>query len=113
VIQSNESRYSVAAQFTAADGRLVMADRTPFRFSDREDNIIHQVTIGDTWWGLAERYYNDISERACGLWWVICDYQPQPIVDPTRTVTPGSELVIPSPVTVQNEILNVEWDRYL
>ena len=34
--------------------------------------------------------------RACGFWWAIADYQPEPVVDATIPPAVGHELVIPS-----------------
>lgn len=111
--QSRESRYFATPQLVDATGNLYLADRVPFRYVQRDDNILHTATVGDTWWGMAEHYYADISDRACGLWWVICDFQTPPVVDPTRTIAPGIQIIIPSASTVLNEVLNVEREVYL
>jgi hypothetical protein len=34
--------------------------------------------------------------RACGFWWAIADFQPDPILDPTLRLEPGRRLFIPS-----------------
>ena len=34
--------------------------------------------------------------RACGFWWAIADFQPDPIVDPTLLLEPGRRLFVPS-----------------
>jgi hypothetical protein len=34
--------------------------------------------------------------RACGFWWAIADFQPDPILDPTLELEPGRQLVIMS-----------------
>lgn len=111
--QSSQSRYRACAELHDTAGRTYLADRVPLRYAGRDDDIIHQAGAADTWWGLAERYYGGISERACGLWWVICDYQPQPVVDPTLAIPPGTEIVVPSASTVANEVLGVSREEYL
>jgi hypothetical protein len=55
------------------------------------------VSEGETLFDLAGKYFAPL-ERACGFWWVIADFQPEPneIVDPTLTLEPGLEIFIPS-----------------
>ncbi|MCZ2110357.1 MAG: hypothetical protein LC118_12450 [Dehalococcoidia bacterium] len=50
---------------------------------------------GDTLEGLAGRYFAPLP-RACGFWWVLADFQPDPIVDPTLELDVGRRLVVPS-----------------
>ncbi len=73
----------------------VRTEREPYRFRAFTDNIVHVVRDGDTLWNLAGYYFQGFI-RACGLWWVIADYQPQPIFDPTIRLVSGSVLYIPS-----------------
>ncbi len=88
-------------------GRLALTARNPFRFVEREDTVEHTVVDGDTLYTLAGRYYNVIDpERACGLWWVIADFQPDPIFDPTCMLEPGRVMYIPSPLVVTNEVFS-------
>lgn len=105
--QSEQSRYLGLAQETDTAGRIFLADREPFVYAERTDNIVHTAVMGDTWFNLAQRYYRDISLRASGLWWVLCDFQPQPVVDPTLAIPPGSKVYLPSPLVVQSEVLGV------
>lgn len=77
----------------------------PYRFRVFADNVEHVVREGDTLWTLAHRYYLGV-ERPAGLWWIIADFQPQPIHDPTLALVPGAVLVIPSLRTVQEEIFS-------
>lgn len=89
-----------------ADGVLRLAEREPFRFRDLPDTIRHVVREGDTIFNLAARFFVDVSPRPAGLWWVIADFQPQPIVDPTLRLEPGSVIVIPSARTVIETVFN-------
>lgn len=82
-----------------------LGDRIPFRYKERTDNILHQVAQGDSLFTLAGRYFRQL-QRPAGLWWIIADYQPTPIHDPTIALSPGSVLVIPSMRTLLEEIFN-------
>jgi hypothetical protein len=46
------------------------------------------------------------AARPAGLWWVIADFQPDPVHDPTLSLEPGRVLVVPSIRTVQEEIFS-------
>lgn len=113
MIQHPDSRYVNVEHLADTAGRIYTADRIPFRFTQRDDSILHIAQAGESWWGLAQKYYFEISDRPSGLWWVICDFQPQPVVDPTLIIQPGSEVVVPSAFTVRNEILAVATEVYL
>jgi hypothetical protein len=110
---TTESRYANLDTLTDASGNLVLEDRVPRRFEARDDNLFHVSADGDTWDSLADRYYSHISERACGLFWVVMDYQDPPVVDPTLTIRPNTVIAIPSPQMVVTEILSVAEDVYL
>lgn len=84
-----------------------LSDRVPFVYRERPDNIIHQVLQGETLFTLAGRYYRQLP-RASGLWWVIADFQPKPVHDPTIELAPGTLLVIPSLRTIIEEVFNEE-----
>jgi hypothetical protein len=86
---------------------LFLTARNPFRFVEREDTIEHTISEGDTLYTLAGRYYNVIDpERACGLWWVIADFQPTPVHDPTCLLEVGRIVYVPSPTVVTNEVFS-------
>ena len=76
-------------------GNTLLTEREPFGFRRFADTIEHRVVEGDSLWGLAARHYATL-ERPAGYWWVIADFQPEPIVDPTLTLEVGRVLVIPS-----------------
>ena len=88
-----------------ATERLLLTSRVPFRFQNLRDNIQLIVNQGDTLYNLASRFYAPF-ERPAGMWWVIADFQLQPIHDPTVRLVPGSSLVLPSLRTVQEEIFS-------
>lgn len=99
------SRHSFAWSYLMAadDERRFLVDREPFPYRERSDNQYHVVAAGDTLFSLAGRYYRGLP-RPNGLWWVIADFQPQPIRDPTIVLSEGTVLVIPSMRVVREEI---------
>lgn len=99
------SRYSFTTAITDGADVVHLYGEEPFRYRDFPDNRQHVVRQGDTLFSLAAKYYRNV-ERPDGLWWVIADFQPEPIHDPTITLTPGRVLVIPSLRTVLEEILS-------
>ncbi len=82
---------------------LELSDREPFVFAHYPDNRVHTVAVGDSLGSLAARYFSGIPDAA-ELWWVIADFQPDPILDPTIALVPGQELVIPSVRTVLESV---------
>lgn len=86
---------------------LWLADREPFPFQQRNDNIFHVVGENDTLFSLAGKYFRGYP-RAAGFWWVIADYQPQRIHDPTLQLAPGAILVIPSRRMLEESIFSQE-----
>jgi hypothetical protein len=84
-------------------GLLTLTDRDPYRFAPFSDNIQHAVKSGDTLFSIANRYYAAMKQ-APQLWWVIADFQPEPILDPTIQLEIGRVLQIPSLQTLQTEI---------
>lgn len=82
-----------------------LTDRVPYRFRNFRDNIQHVVGDGDSLFSLAARYFAPLA-RPSGLWWVIADFQPAPIHDPTIELTPGTTIFIPSLRTVQEEVFS-------
>jgi hypothetical protein len=90
------SRYSLVVGVTRlSDGLTFLLDREPFRFADRADNRRVVVKGGDTLQSLAVEHFKPVAEAA-ELWWVIADYQPDPIEDPTLDLDEGRILFIPS-----------------
>jgi hypothetical protein len=85
------------------DDRRFLTDRECFGFRQFSDNRTHLVRAGDTLQSVAARYYRGLP-RPSGLWWVIADYQPQRVHDPTLELTEGSVLAIPSRRTVEREV---------
>jgi len=99
------SRHTFCRGITDDAGRQLLTAPEPFRFMVLPDNASHIVAEGDTLWTLADRYYHP-HPQAAQLWWVIADFQPQPIVDPTVRLAPGTVLLVPSLRTVLERVFN-------
>jgi len=99
------SRYMFTRAVTDDAGRLYLTEREPYAFRAFGDNGQHVVKEGDSLFSLAARYFKGF-DRPAGLWWILADFQPDPIHDPTIALAPGRVLVIPSMRTVQEEIFS-------
>ncbi len=99
------SRHIFCLGFHDGDGPLQLSEREPYYFRELADNREHTVGEGDTLFSLAARYLAPIP-RAAGLYWVIADFQPDPIGDPTLHLPLGSRIVIPSVRTVLESIFS-------
>jgi len=111
--RSPESRYYAAESYVAWNGTTLLAEAEPFRYVAREDNIVHSAVEGDSWFTLAEMYYWMISTRPCGLYWIVCDFQPEPVVDPTLAIQGGKTILLPSAATVRSEILGLRPEVFV
>jgi hypothetical protein len=99
------SRYTFSSAITDDDERLYLTDHEPFRFRQLPDNRQHVVREGDTLFSLAGRYFASLP-RPAGLWWVIADFQPEPVHDPTLRLELGRLLVVPSIRTIVEEVFS-------
>src|SRR5215471_8859407 len=99
------SRFMFSAAVLDDAGRLFLTEREPFRFQALPDNRVHIVKEGETLFTIAGRYFVPLP-RPAGLWWVIADFQPEPVHDPTIALELGRAIVIPSVREVTEEILS-------
>jgi hypothetical protein len=99
------SRYLFCQGILDADGKLYLTDREPFRFVERSDNRFHTVQEDDTLFSLAFQYFERLP-RPDQFFWVIADFQPEPIVDVTLALLKGTTIVVPSMRCLVEEILN-------
>lgn len=100
------SRYTFATTSPNAKGELTLYGADPYTYRAFPDNVEHVVRDGDTLWTLAAFYYAGSIYRPAGLWWVIADFQPSRIHDPTLALVVGTVLVIPSLRTVIEEVFS-------
>lgn len=99
------SRHTFTSAVLDDDGRLFLTEREPFRFRAMPDTRQHVVKEGDTLFSLAGRYFSPLP-RPAGFWWVIADFQPDPIHDPTIDLDPGRILFIPSLRVIQESVFS-------
>jgi nucleoid-associated protein YgaU len=84
---------------------VFLTDRVTYAYRALADNRTHVVKDGDTLWNIAARYFRGLP-RPAGLWWVVADFQPDPIQDPTLRLETGRTLFVPSTRTLLEEILS-------
>jgi hypothetical protein len=99
------SRFTFSAAVLDDADRLLLTEREPYRFRALADTRQHVVQQGDTLFTLAGRYFAPLP-RPAGLWWVIADFQPEPIHDPTLALDLGRLLFIPSVRVITEEIFS-------
>lgn len=100
------SRYFLSPLYKEPDTDALWAEtQEPYRFARHPDTQIHIIKQGDTLWSLAAVYFRSLA-RAEAFWWVIADFQPDPIIDPTLELEPGRALYIPSPSVVRGQVLS-------
>lgn len=99
------SRYLFCSGLKDTSGRLYLSARVPFRYVDRADNIFRVVGAGDTLFTLASETYAPLPSAA-QFYWVIADFQKQPIIDASIKLVEGQTIVIPSRRMLLEEILS-------
>jgi hypothetical protein len=106
------SPYNLSDVFQDEAGRLSFAARTRLLWEDLEGVRAHVVKTGDTLWSLAMRYYKSVGQPGDGarLWWVIADFQPEPINDPTIALQDGEIVLIPPLSAVQTALAGAGSD---
>lgn len=101
------SRHTFTRSFTDSTGQLVLSRAEPYRFREFADNIPHTVRGRQSLFTIAGQRYRVIDPiRACGLWWVVADFQPEPIHDPTLQLEDGRVLILLSPRRVLEEVFS-------
>lgn len=100
------SRHEFTEELTNDDGKRYLSERVPYRYYPHEDNVTRTVGQGDSLFTLAGSVYAGLTDRPAGLWWVLADFQIDPIIDPTLRLEIGRVIVCPSQRTVQEEIFS-------
>ncbi len=99
------SRFSFSLGIRDAAGKMYLTDYEPFAYQAFPSNIMHVCTDDQTLQGIADLYFSPLPDAAL-LWWIIADFQPQPIRDPTLRLVAGQTLVIPSMQVVLDKIFS-------
>jgi hypothetical protein len=99
------SPYRFSFEVEDEDLNLYATDYEPYNYQNFSDNITHSCADGDTWHGLASKYWSTIS-NAGALYTFIVDFQPSPPVDPFIKLKKGQIVIIPSFITLTTRILN-------
>lgn len=109
------SRYMFATGDSDDSGNLFLTEREPFRYDpDLRGTIRHVVSVGDSLQSIAFRYWSTLQlgdrEIPWGpehLWWILAEFQPDPILDPTIDLVPGKTILVPSVRVVQERVLGL------
>ncbi len=104
------SRHSFTLGVEDELAQRFLTEREPYGFKEHTDTRVHLVAQGDTLYELAGRYFSPLP-RACGFWWVLADFQPDPIVDPTLELEVGRRLFVPSLRLLTDVILSEQRRR--
>lgn len=105
------SRHSFTLGVLDEQDRRFLSEREPYRFREHTDTRVHVVVQGDTLASLAGRYFAPLP-RACGFWWVLADFQPDPIVDPTLELDLGRRIFVPILRVLTDVILSEQRRRF-
>lgn len=83
--------------FTVEDGRLeqtyLLIRSKRVEYNPEADNRVYVGQAGDNLFSVAARHFRKYP-RPASLFWLVGEYQPVPVLDPTTDLT-GRELVIP------------------
>ena len=101
------SRYETSFGIEDDSGNLFLTERKPFRFDEKLPGTRrHRVTASDSLQTLAHRYFKPLP-HAEHLWWIIAEFQPDPILDPTLSLETTRILYVPSVRVVQRRVFGV------
>jgi hypothetical protein len=90
------SRYRRGLTFIDLDNYIYQPLIEGDDYDPRDDDINHIVVDGETLFSIAHLYYKNIPGGVHN-WWIIAEYQPVPVIDPTRKLQPRSIVIVPSP----------------
>lgn len=108
----NTSPYNLADVVQDDNGLLHFELRNRLLWENLADVISHVVETGDTLWSLALRYYKSMGMPGDGarLWWIIADFQPEPLNDPTIPLQEGTVILIPPLAAIQTALAGAGSD---
>jgi len=105
------SRYRFCTVLGGNGATSYLDEREPFRFRDEPDNRFHTARDGDTWWGLAWKFFAGFPNKAL-LWWLLCEFQPEAVVDPTIRIEAGRIVAIPSERLIRTQVFSRDNRRF-
>lgn len=94
------------------DGRLLLNSRVPVSFREDDGNLAYTVRAGDTPWSLSFRFFRNVPTRFRSmLFFILLEFQPEPIIDPTRELAPGTTIIIPGETLVLELLARAATER--
>ena len=90
------SRYRTARRFIDDKNRRFIGVRRNVQYVDDPGNRIHIVKRGETLESIAHKRLPGFGGRSSDLYWILAEFQPNQILDPTQRLQPGQVIVIPS-----------------
>lgn len=93
------SRYQHSTTYTDTAGCRFLTEPPLIPYVDSLENRVHVVTGGERLQDIAHRYFKDLGDDtfpAAALWYIVAQFQPTPIIDPTLRLADGLRLYIPS-----------------
>jgi hypothetical protein len=106
IVPSTLSVYRFCQAYAAPDGRKYLTDIQPFPFEKFDDTTEHVVVGQQRIEDVAAIHYQAYGEEAYLLWHVLAAFQPEPILDPTVPLTPGSTMFIPSLRVIEERVFS-------
>ncbi len=101
------SRYLSTEGVVDDNGYFHLTEREPFKYdANLPGTIRHRVGAGESIFTIAFKYY-DPFPNAEHLWWVLCEFQPDPILDPTLDLAENRIIFVPTLRVIQEKVLGV------
>ena len=108
----SKSRYQHSEGVTDTEGRTFLTEPPPIPYVNSIENRVHIVTGGERLQDIANRYFKDFESKegivfpAAALWYIVAQFQPTPIIDPTLRLAAGLRLYIPSKAYVASRVFD-------
>jgi len=88
--------YIHASAFKTSDGLLYWSMPERLVYEDRDDNVFQECNGDELLVDIVIEHYKDMFPNPVVLLDIVCQFQPNPIIDPSRRLTPGQMIVLPS-----------------
>jgi hypothetical protein len=103
------SRYQHSTTYTDTAGRRFLTEPPLIPYVDSLENRVHVVRGGERLQDIAHQYFAALGDDvfpAAALWYIVAQFQPTPIIDPTLRLSPGLRLYIPSKAYVMSRVFD-------